>query len=69
MRSFKPDVLVVATGSSPIVPMPGIDRKCNNSYFLLKMVKNGQNIVIVGGGLVGCETGLHLAQKGKNVQS
>lgn len=26
-----------------------------------------QNVVIVGGGLVGCETGLQLAQKGKNV--
>ncbi|NLL38440.1 MAG: FAD-dependent oxidoreductase [Clostridiales bacterium] len=70
VRSFKPDVLVVATGSSPIVPdVPGIDRK--NVITATSLLKNGektgQNIVIVGGGLVGCETGLHLAQKGKNV--
>ena len=29
--------------------------------------KAGENILVVGGGLVGCETGLWLTQQGKNV--
>jgi len=59
---------VVATGSVPVIPdVPGIDRP--NVRIATKLLKEGQdtgqNVIIVGGGLVGCETGLHLAEKGK----
>jgi pyruvate/2-oxoglutarate dehydrogenase complex dihydrolipoamide dehydrogenase (E3) component len=30
-------------------------------------VKAGQNVVIIGGGMVGCETGHYLAEQGKTV--
>ncbi|HOQ37529.1 MAG TPA: FAD-dependent oxidoreductase [Acetivibrio sp.] len=70
VKELKPDAVVVATGSVPIVPkVPGIDKQ--NVRIATTLLKNGQecghNVIIVGGGLVGCETGLHLAQKGKNV--
>ncbi len=70
VKELKPDAVVVATGSVPIVPkVPGIDKQ--NVRIATTHLKNGQecghNVIIVGGGLVGCETGLHLAQKGKNV--
>jgi 2-polyprenyl-6-methoxyphenol hydroxylase-like FAD-dependent oxidoreductase len=31
------------------------------------MSKVGQKVVMVGGGLVGCEVGLHLAKNGRDV--
>ena len=70
VQKHKPDALVIATGSSPVIPqVPGIDKP--NVKIAVDLLKNnektGQNIIIVGGGLVGCETGLHLSKKGKNV--
>jgi len=70
VHKLKPDVVVIATGSVPVVPdVPGIDKP--NVRIATTLLKNrqetGQNVIIVGGGLVGCETGLYLAQKGKNV--
>lgn len=65
-----PDTVIVATGSTPIkLDIPGIDN--DNVYeaidILLNGVAAGENVVIIGAGLVGCETGLWLAQNGKNV--
>jgi 2-enoate reductase len=70
VHKLKPDAVVIATGSVPVVPdVPGIDKP--NVRIATTLLKNrqetGQNVIIVGGGLVGCETGLYLAQKGKNV--
>ncbi|HZK28234.1 MAG TPA: NAD(P)/FAD-dependent oxidoreductase [Thermoclostridium sp.] len=70
VQELKPDAVIIATGSSPIIPkVPGID-KANvriATTMLKEREKIGENVVIVGGGLVGCETGLHLAEKGKSV--
>lgn len=65
-----PDVLIIATGSTPIIPrLPGIDG--NNVYtaidVLSKDMELGKNIIVAGGGFVGCETAVHLAGKGKKV--
>lgn len=61
----KPDVLVVATGAIPIkIDIPGIHRQnVINAWDLLKgLVTNiGKRVVIVGGGGIGCETGLFVA--------
>lgn len=67
---MKPDSVIVATGSIPVIPqVKGIDN--SNVKIAIDMLKNnesvGQNVIIVGGGLVGCETGLHLAKQGKNI--
>jgi len=66
----RPDVLIAAVGAEPVVPgIPGVDKKsvvmAIDAYN--DGAKIGQKVVVIGGGLVGCETGLHLAQKGKDV--
>ena len=65
------DVVVAATGATPIIPpIPGADSpKVYNAFNYFENLENlGQRVVIVGGGLVGCEGGLDLAQTyGKQV--
>ena len=66
----KPDALILAVGSNPIVPpLPGIDGDnvvvVNNYY--LESEKVGDSVVVLGGGLAGCECAVHLAQAGKTV--
>ena len=66
----KPDALILAVGSSPIVPpLPGIDGDnvvIVNDYYLEKD-KVGDTVVVLGGGLAGCECAVHLGQEGKKV--
>ena len=68
IAEFNADEIVVATGSNPIALNFG-DKKAAvlAEDVLLSKVEAGQKVVIVGAGLVGCETGLWLAQKGKEV--
>ncbi len=66
----KPDVLFVANGAAPIIPkMEGIDGKnvilAENVYG--NEAKVGKKVVVLGGGLVGCETAAHLAREGREV--
>ncbi len=66
----KPDALILAVGSNPIVPpLPGIDGDnvvVVNDYYL-QQEKVGNTVVVLGGGLAGCECAVHLAQEGKTV--
>lgn len=70
IADLKPDVVFIAEGSTAIsLKLPGID-KPNVAYaadVLLDSDTVGKACLIVGGGLVGCELALHLAQKGKAV--
>ncbi len=65
-----PDVLVVAVGASPIKPaIPGIE---NSNVVMSNDISNedisiGNKVVIMGGGLVGCESAVHLAQESRDV--
>jgi len=62
------DVVIFATGSSPIkLDFDGKNHVCTADEILLGKEKAGENIIVVGGGLVGCETGLWLQQQGKKV--
>lgn len=62
------DTVIVATGSKPKIFSLGDDDKVfTAAQVLLKEKDCGNTTVIVGGGLVGCETALWLAQHGKNV--
>lgn len=68
--ALNPDVVVVATGARPMaLRVPGIDRESVVSAFdvLDGRVQTGENVVVVGGGMVGAETANHLANHGKNV--
>lgn len=65
-----PDVLVLAVGATPIVPnIPGIEGakivKANDLSEAQDRI--GERVAILGGGLVGCEAAVHLAQQGKTV--
>ena len=69
-QEMKPDVVIVATGSTSIVPeIAGIekDKVVSAIDLLLGKKKAGSRVVVVGGGLVGCETAIYLTQKGKKV--
>jgi 2,4-dienoyl-CoA reductase-like NADH-dependent reductase (Old Yellow Enzyme family)/thioredoxin reductase len=70
VASQSPDVLIVAVGATPIIPdIPGINSKkvvvANDLYN--PGVKIGNKVVILGGGLVGCEEAVSLAREGKDV--
>lgn len=67
---LKPDAIVMAIGAKPIVPpIPGIDGE--NTVMAIGMHEHmegvKQEVLILGGGLVGCEEGIFLAQKGHKV--
>lgn len=68
IENYKVDEIIVATGSTPIVAkFDGVGEAVTANDILLGREKAGKNVVIIGGGLVGCETGLWLSQKGANV--
>jgi len=60
------DVIIAATGAKPI-ELPFAGTIATAVDVLNDKVPCGDNVVIIGGGLVGCETGLWLAEKGKKV--
>ena len=64
-----PDHIIVATGSDPIVPeIKGIEKARHAAdVYYDKGFEVGERVVIIGGGLVGIETGLHLSRIGKKV--
>ena len=70
IAEMKPDVVIVATGSTPLIPkIPGIEKRvvAIATDVLLAKAEVGDKVVVAGGGLVGCETSLFLAKKGKQV--
>ncbi len=64
----KADTVIIATGSTPKIFSLGDDDKVFTAADVLMGKKDcGNSTVVVGGGLVGCETALDLAKKGKKV--
>ena len=65
------DALIIAVGSSPLVPpIPGLDGDnvvIVNNYYKEKD-KVGDEVVVMGGGLAGCECAIHLGMEGKKVR-
>jgi len=64
------DAVIVAVGADTLIPaIPGVDKtnvtKAIDVY--TNMEKLGRKIAIIGGGMVGCETALHLTHSGKEV--
>jgi 2,4-dienoyl-CoA reductase-like NADH-dependent reductase (Old Yellow Enzyme family)/thioredoxin reductase len=68
---FKPDSIIVASsGKANIPPIKGIN---NKNVVLAKQILDGhinianKNVVVGGGGMVGCETAIYLSEKGNHV--
>jgi len=74
IESFYPDVVFVATGAIPVIPeIEGVEEGIKEGRVitavdtLLEKAEIGKSVVVMGAGLIGCETALHLAQKDKRV--
>lgn len=70
VEQAKPDAVVMATGARPIIPhMPGA--RGNNVVTAVEVLTGqkevGETAIVIGGGMVGCETAEFLAQQGKKV--
>jgi NADPH-dependent 2,4-dienoyl-CoA reductase/sulfur reductase-like enzyme len=65
------DAIIAATGATPLIPedVQGINNAKVTSAFqvLHGKAKLGQKIAVIGGGIVGTEVGLFLAEQGKEV--
>ena len=60
------DEVIIATGSKANKPpIPGIEKGIQAVDFLLGKAKAGENVVIIGGGLTGCEIAYELYLQGK----
>lgn len=64
------DAVILAVGSSPArPPIPGLDDPAveHATTVYTKLENVGKRVAVLGGGLVGCETGLFLAERGHEV--
>ena len=64
------DAVIVAIGSDSLIPpIPGVDKanvtKAIDIY--TDTIELGKKVAIIGGGMVGCETALHLTRSGREV--
>lgn len=74
VQGFNPDVIFIATGATHEIPdIEGIQKGIKSGRVitaveaLLGAQEIGKSVVVIGGACVGCETGLHLAQQGREV--
>ncbi len=71
VEEYRPDSIVVATGSKCLIPpINGINKENVITFkdvLTNKVMISGKRIVVGGGGLVGCETALYLASMNNKV--
>lgn len=72
LKTINPDVVIVGTGAKPSnPPIPGVEKTVSSWDVLADTVSipEGSTVAILGGGDVGCETGVYLSEVRKcNVQ-
>ena len=67
VASLGADEVIVATGAKANrIPVPGAGRAIQAVDFLMGQRQVGKNVVIIGGGLTGCEIAYELFLQGKN---
>ena len=67
VKSLGADEVIVATGAkAKRIPIPGADKAIEAVDFLLGNKEVGDNVVVVGGGLTGCEIAYELCLQGKH---
>lgn len=65
IRKLKADEVIIATGSTPkTLPIPGLADA--NTIFATELLRDekhgGKNVIVMGGGLIGCEAALKLSE-------
>ena len=64
----KPDHIIIATGSEPVTPnIQGIENAHQSLKAYRGEISCGKKVIMIGGGLIGSEQGLHLAKEGHDV--
>ena len=70
LKELKPDAIILAAGSNPLIlPIPGLN-SCGfvtAQDMLAGKSSVGQKVLVVGGGMVGCEAAEYLAERGHEV--
>jgi 2-enoate reductase len=67
VEQSKPDAVIVATGATPLIPsIPNIDKShvVTAADVLTGKMSVGEKVVVVGGGMVGCEVAEFIIEKG-----
>lgn len=71
VETLRPDHIIVATGSEPLTPtfLKGYENAahCLDAYNNPEKYADAKEVVIIGGGPIGVECGIHLATIGKKV--
>lgn len=70
IKEEAPDVVIIATGATPLIlPIPGINETgvINAVDLLDGKASCGEKVLVVGGGMVGCETAAFLGEQEHNV--
>ncbi|MEW9080014.1 FAD-dependent oxidoreductase [Terrisporobacter glycolicus] len=68
VKKYEADTVIIATGSRPRkLSIEGPKKVFTAEEVLLKKEDVGQSTIVIGGGLVGCETALWLKDQGKDV--
>ncbi len=70
VREKKADVVILTTGADKKrIPIPGFDGEnvCDAKEYLLEKRPLGHDVVVIGGGLTGCEVANEIAEKGHKV--
>lgn len=68
LASFAPDAVILALGAEPVTPpIKGIEKAKQILDHYRAPEATGKKVVIVGGGITGCEVGIDLARAGKEV--
>lgn len=68
IKEVQPDRIIVAIGAEILCPaIPGIENAVNALKVYEEPQNVGHRVVLVGGGLVGCEVGIYLARMGHDV--
>lgn len=70
LKELQADAIILATGSTPLIlPIPGLKESgyITAQDLLLGKAEVGRKVLVVGGGMVGCETAEYLAERGHEV--
>ena len=70
IEDISPEAVIIAAGTVPIIPeITGLSRlnTVTAEQVLMEKVEVGERVIIIGGGMVGCETAEFLADRGKKV--